>query len=266
MARARGTAAPADRPDTKEVVRQAFLTGMALTIPLVLTLVVLQIALNLVGDAVSPIVAGLELLFGGIAAPDVMVEAATVLTLAALVFVVGYTAEYRAPPGRLSEGFDAMMARIPGLGSVYTGIRRMSEVLLEQDTQSFQEVVLVEFPNEDTYMLAFVTAEPPASVHDAASAGEMQTLFVPLAPNPVMGGFLINRPVDRVHEIDMTVEEGVQAIVTSGTALDPRIEETDAPEMPSLKDAEAFVGDVISGEVLDDAVLSDEGDRGRRRR
>lgn len=238
--------------DTVRTVRQAFITGTALTIPLVLTLVVLQIALNFVGNVVSPIVAGLEFVLGGLPAPDVLVEAATVLTLAGIILAIGLAAEYRAESGRVSDSFDALMARIPGLGSVYTGIRRMSSVLLEQDTDSFQDVALVEFPKEDAYMLAFVTAEPADAIHEAADAGEMQTLFVPLAPNPVMGGFLVNLQADRVHDLEMSVEEGVQAVVTSGTALDPRLDDVDAnaAEMPTLEDAEDVVGDVLDGTVL----------------
>jgi hypothetical protein len=47
----------------------------------------------------------------------------------------------------------------------------------------------------------------------------MLTLFLPLAPNPVMGGHLVHLPEDRVMDVEMTVEEGLQTIVTSGVAM-----------------------------------------------
>jgi hypothetical protein len=47
----------------------------------------------------------------------------------------------------------------------------------------------------------------------------MVTLFMPMAPNPVMGGFVIHVERDRVIDIDLTVEEGVRSIVTSGVAI-----------------------------------------------
>jgi hypothetical protein len=47
----------------------------------------------------------------------------------------------------------------------------------------------------------------------------MFTMFLPMAPNPVMGGHLLHVPDRRVYEVDMTVEEGVQAVVTSGVAV-----------------------------------------------
>jgi len=46
----------------------------------------------------------------------------------------------------------------------------------------------------------------------------MMTLFMPLAPNPVMGGYVVHVPQDRVYDVDMTVEEGIRSIVTSGVA------------------------------------------------
>jgi len=46
----------------------------------------------------------------------------------------------------------------------------------------------------------------------------MVTLFMPMAPNPVMGGHAVHVPTSRVHDVDMTVEEGVHSIVTSGVA------------------------------------------------
>ena len=34
-----------------------------------------------------------------------------------------------------------------------------------------------------------------------------------------MGGYLAHVPADRVHDVDMTVEEGIRTIVTSGIAV-----------------------------------------------
>ena len=227
-------------------------------IPLVLTLVVLQLALNLVAQAVSPIVAGFQLVFGSDEAPQLLLEVVTVGTLAVLILLIGLVAESTSGQGRFSEGFDALMARIPGLGSVYTGTRRMSEVLLEHDTQSFQEVKLVEFPREGAFMLGFLTAEPPETIPEAAGASSMQTLFVPLAPNPVMGGFLTHLPDERVHDVDLTVEEGVQSIVTSGAGIDPRVDEVDAGE-GGIGDAQ-FLDDIDWGSLEPDVLSDDEAD------
>ena len=249
---------PEDGLSTRERFRRAFLTGTALMIPLVLTLVVFQLALNLVSQAVSPIVSGFQLVFGADEAPQLLLEVVTVVTLLAIILVIGFVAEFRSDSGHISETFDALMARIPGLGSVYTGTRRMSEVLLEQDTQSFQEVKLVEFPREGAFMIGFLTAQPPDSIQESADESSMQTLFVPLAPNPVMGGFLTHLPDERVHDVDLTVEEGVQSIVTSGAAIDTRVDDVDAHA--GIADAEFLEGDLIDWDGLESDLLPGEND------
>jgi uncharacterized membrane protein len=38
-------------------------------------------------------------------------------------------------------------------------------------------------------------------------------MFLPLAPNSVMGGFLAHIPEERILDVDMTVEEGIQSSV-----------------------------------------------------
>lgn len=86
----------------------------------------------------------------------------------------------------------------------------------------------------------------------------MQTLFVPLAPNPVMGGFLTHLPDERVHDVDLTVEEGVQSIVTSGAAIDPRVDEVDVAG--GIGDAHFLDGGLIDWEDLGPDVLKDDED------
>lgn len=279
--------APSGDDPSSSLLRRSFVTGLALAVPIVLTLVVLQFALNVVSGFVAPVVAAFEFVFGPDEAPAVVVEVATVATLAVLVLLIGLVGEEGWSDGWVAAEFDAFMSKIPGLGSVYSGTRQVSEMLIEGDTESFQEVKLVEYPREGAFMLGFLTAEPPEAVRtaagvggtgdaagagepvtasdagetvgaadagetatnaegretapnaggtvEAADAGEMVTLFVPLAPNPVMGGFLAFFPADRVHDVDLSVEEGLQAILTSGAAVDPRA----AEEEEAGGDAEA---------------------------
>jgi uncharacterized membrane protein len=209
--------------------------GVAVIVPLVITIYLFKAAFNIVTNALSPVIQLLEwagliegvkdlgfvrlLLRFGVYENVVgfLTELIAVVILVCVVFVIGSLASVRHGE-RLVDTVDYVIASIPGLGSVYRSFRRMGDVLVETDTESFREVKLVEFPHDGTYTLGFLTAEAPPTVRDAAGHGEMQTLFLPMAPNPVMGGFLVNVPTDRVSDVDMTVEEGVQAVVTSGVA------------------------------------------------
>jgi uncharacterized membrane protein len=78
---------------------------------------------------------------------------------------------------------------------------------------------MVEYPTDDSYAIAFVTADTPEYIEDATGHDDMVTLFMPMAPNPVMGGFVISVERERVVDLDISVQEGIQAIVTSGVGL-----------------------------------------------
>ena len=166
-------------------LRRAFVTGTAITVPTTITLILFGAVLDFVSQTISPVVAAVEFVPGTGGVPEILLELLTVAVLLAVVFAVGVVAEGRSgnSPGFTRE-FDEFVAAIPGVGTVYTSVRKMSDVLLESDTESFQDVKLVEFPHDETYMLCFLTAHPPEAVREAVGEDAMETLFLPLAPNP----------------------------------------------------------------------------------
>ncbi len=196
-------------------LRQSLITGTAITIPFILTVIVLGFVLNFVSQTLNPAIWLAEYFEIEVAAP--LVEVTTVLTLLALILLVGIVAEHTNGTW-IVGGFHAAMESIPGVSSIYNSFRRMSDILLESDVESFQEVKIIEFPRDGTYTIGYLTGRPPAELVAAAGHEEMLSIFVPFAPNPVMGGFLIYVPENRVIDVDMTVEESVQAIITSGVA------------------------------------------------
>ncbi|WP_434521640.1 DUF502 domain-containing protein [Halorubrum sp. AS12] len=218
-----------DESSGAELLRRAFLTGVAVVVPAVITLVVLAVAFNAVYNyldvfssavvAVSP-GGGLPLI--GAISRELAIEIATPVVFVAAILVIGVGVESSRYGERAVDYVDEAVERVPGVGSVYQGFRQMSDAMLESDGGNFREVVLVEFPTEDTYTLAFVTSETPAVIADHAdSEGDgMRTLFMPMAPNPVMGGHVVFVPDRRVVDVELSVDEGIRALVTSGVALE----------------------------------------------
>jgi uncharacterized membrane protein len=172
----------------------------------------------------------------------VVVQTLTAAVLGLLILLVGLTAESRYGGGGLATRVEDLLASVPGVGSIYRSIDEISELLLESDTDSFKEVKLVEYPDEGSYTLAFLTAETPEVVREATGHGEMVTLFMPMAPNPVMGGYVVHVSEDRVYDVNMTVEEGIQSIVSSGVAVN----DPDGTDAEPLSDT----GETAGGELL----------------
>ncbi|MFB6198821.1 MAG: DUF502 domain-containing protein [Halobacteriaceae archaeon] len=179
-----GTSIPDDRDDLYAVVREALLTGLAVIVPLLITVYVLTAAVGIITDILSPVV---DLLRGTGIAPAsgrIIVQALAVFLLTVIVVLVGVTTRFQGGQ-RALRYFDLVVERLPGIGTVYKSFRRMSDVMLESDSENFEGVKLVEFPVEGAYTLGFKTTETPDRIKSAASDQTLQTLFLPLAPNPV---------------------------------------------------------------------------------
>jgi uncharacterized membrane protein len=206
--------------------RQAFVTGAAVTLPLIVTLVVLGAVVDFVSQQLDPVVGFFTSVTGLQPASDTALKVVAILSILAAIFCIGVWTERRPNRSGFGAFFDTLVSRIPGVGSLYQSIDEMSGLLLDSDTDSFQEVKLVEFPDKGTYAFAFLTAETPDVVREGVGETEgMITVFLPMAPNPVMGGYVLHVAEEHVFDVDMTVEEGIQSIVTSGVATGRRSDE-----------------------------------------
>lgn len=256
-----------ESPRARDELRNGFLTGVAVIVPLLITLIVLAIAFNyiytyldLFSDVILPFEAQVFVPGVGLIQQEVLVELATPVVLLLLILVVGLTANSSRYGQRAVDYFDYVIERIPGVGSVYESFRQMSDVMLESDDQNFQEVVLVEFPTEGVYTTAFVTSETPETIADPVGRGDMTTLFMPMAPNPVMGGHVVFVPNDRIVEVDMTVEEGIRALVTSGVAVSEATggeAGIPASQLRGLSTFEEVEGRFDPGSIADEARTAD---------
>ncbi|WP_458209317.1 DUF502 domain-containing protein [Haladaptatus sp. NG-SE-30] len=196
-----------------EVLREAALTGVTVVVPLLITVYVLVVLLNFVANVLRPLLEFVSIssiyVLGGV----------TAVTVSALVLTIGFVAH--SPMGeRAIDGFDKAMSQVPGFGTIYRSFRRMGDAMIQSDADHFRDVKLLEFPTDDAYTVAFVTAETPEGIREAAGEDAMTTVFLPMAPNPVMGGFVVNVPDDQLIDVDLTLEEAFRAIVTSGVGID----------------------------------------------
>ena len=209
---------------TRKHLRTRFFTGLAVLVPLAVSAWVLLALVRFLGSTLAPV--GTALRGYGIESDVtvVVLQAASLGILVVFILVIGTVAR-RQIGRRVVDRVDEFLVRVPGLGSVYQTARQMSDLVLdpEDDGAQFREVKLVEFPGQNTYTLGFLTSEsPPDGVVSSARAisGEpdsgYRTLFLPMAPNPVMGGHLTHVPADHVHDVDLEVEEAVQYILTTG--------------------------------------------------
>jgi Uncharacterized conserved protein len=145
------------------------------------------------------------------------------LFMLALFIVIGFIATNWLGK-KLSGLTDTLFARMPVLSSLYSTLKQLFHTFLGENTQSFREVVFVEFPRDGCWSIGFVTGGGP----DGAKAlgKNMVYVFVPTTPNPT-NGFLFMAPRESLRESKMTVEQGLKAVVSMGIASS----ETSATEL-----------------------------------
>lgn len=196
--------------------RQWLLHGVAITLPIVVTLLVLIAVLEFILEMLSPVIVTVAYLWPN-EPPTQLIELTTILALVGLFLLVGLIADL-TPGKHISRMFDSAMANIPGVSTVYMSVRRASDILVDDDSSQFQDVKLIEFPHGDAYALSFLIGDTPESIEGVLGIEEMVTVMVPLGPNPTTNGFIMHMPAENVYDVDLTVEEAIESIATLGVA------------------------------------------------
>lgn len=197
--------------------RDVLLAGSAVVLPILATALIVVFTVSFLSGLLDPLVVVLSpvLPVGSLTA-----KLLALALLVALVVLAGLLVE-RSPAGDVpTRHVDGVVGKLPVIGTVYTSFMEVSQAFLRPDERDFESVKLVEIDGPDRYAIGFVTSETPEAVRTATGCPEMETLFVPSAPNPLVGGDVVYVASDRIVDVDMTVEEGLRAVLTSGAADD----------------------------------------------
>lgn len=108
---------------------------------------------------------------------------------------------------------DRVMGRIPLVRSVYKGTRQLLDSIFSDQSQAFQEVVMVPFPNSESMVIGFVTAEAPVRL--IGDSEKRVSVFIPSTPIPTTGWLLFVED-SKLHRLDMSVEEGMRLVLSGG--------------------------------------------------
>lgn len=119
---------------------------------------------------------------------------------------------------RLWAYSEKAMLHVPFVGSIYKGVKQVSDTLLSGSGNSFRKVLLVRYPHPQAWSLAFQTSVPGEVSRRFDE--EYVAVFIPTTPSPVNGFYFYVRKADTV-ELDMTVDVALRTIVSMGVATTP---------------------------------------------
>ena len=134
------------------------------------------------------------------------------LTLLILLVVGGIASNFAGR--KLVQWGDALVSRIPVVRSIYSSVKQVSDTLFSESGNAFRKAVLVQWPREGVWTVAFVTGAPNGEVA-AYLRDEFVSVYVPTTPNPTGGYFVMLRKSDCV-ELEMSVDSALKYIVSMG--------------------------------------------------
>jgi uncharacterized membrane protein len=133
---------------------------------------------------------------------------------------------------RLLESAESLFDQVPLIKTVYRAIKQILHSLSGDQSQNFQRVALIPFPQERMRCVGFITSV----LRDSVTGDELATVFIPTTPNPTTGYLQIIRRGELV-ELDWSVEEAVQAIMSGGVLRPGRMTMVATEDLHKYKQA-----------------------------
>lgn len=204
-------------------MKKDFFAGLALLLPIVLTIAIITFIVNLLTrpflGMVQEVFRHFELLntsFFFLSSEQLINLIARLLILVSLTIVtllIGFLTSHFVVQSLLKTT-DTLIQRIPLINKIYKALQEVMNTLFSPASTTFSEVVLVPYPYDTTYAIAFVTKDclPEGSDKDHM---DMVSVFLPGTPNPMMGFNLLYRR-EQVIFIDMKVDDALKFLISCG--------------------------------------------------
>lgn len=201
-------------------LRASFLTGLVVVLPIGLTIYFVWAVIGWIDGWILPLIPSPykpDALIRDWFGPDYEFPVRGVGVLVFLVFtiLVGWLAKGLIGRSVIRSGED-LVDRMPVVRSVYGAIKQVAETFFNKKEQSFDKVVLVEFPRAGSFALGFVSTRPKGELAErlAAIGPDMSAVFVGLTP--FTSGMLLFVPTKDLIVMDMGVDDAAKLIVSGG--------------------------------------------------
>jgi len=190
-------------------MKKYFITGLLIWIPIVVTVWVLKFIFDFLDQSLLLLPEAFQTeRWLGVHIPGL----GAILTIA-VVFATGFLAT-NFVGAQLVQLWHGVLNRIPVVNSIYSSVKQISDTLFSSSGQAFRKAVLVRWPHEGAWTIAFLTGTPGGDVANHVPP-DCLSVYVPTTPNPTGGYFVIVKRAD-VVELDMTVDQALKYIISMG--------------------------------------------------
>jgi uncharacterized membrane protein len=189
------------------ILRNYFITGVVVLIPIGFTLYLSKILINL-SSKILP-----ENINPNSYLPYAIPGIEIIISLVFITIVGGLSLSFLGK--KILKLIDDLFKKIPFLRTIYSAILQMTETFSNKENDK-KSVVLIEYPRKGVWAVGFATKENNGEMAEKTKQ-KLINVFVPTTPNPT-SGFLLMFPIDDVIYLNMTFEEASKFIVSAGTS------------------------------------------------
>jgi uncharacterized membrane protein len=217
-------------------VKKYLIAGLLVWLPLAVTIWVLQAVLGLLDGVFVWLLNGSQAVLpeGAHSFIELLrkIPGLGVIVMLIGLLITGVLATNVVGQWALRQGHQ-LLTRIPIVKSIYSSVQQVSDTLFSSSGNAFREAVLVQYPREGAWTIAFVTGKPggEAALH---LPGDYLSIYVPTTPNPTSGFFLMLPRTD-VIALAMSVDDALKYVISMGVvAPSTVIEATPLPLRNSI--------------------------------
>jgi uncharacterized membrane protein len=202
-------------------IRNKFLAGLALALPLIITFVILQFIYSLLHGSSEPIVKWFADLANELAGKSVISTEdprylmatrfiGVLIPIVALI-ALGFMATNFIGV-HIVTAFDRLMLRIPFVSFIYKSLKQVIDSFKTiGGAQSFKRVAYIDYPVPGMRLVAFVTGQ----FTDAKSGKALTSVFIPTTPNPTTGLLLVVDS-EKLTDAPLSIEDAMKLIFSGG--------------------------------------------------
>jgi len=208
-------------------IRNIFITGLLITLPIALTYFILQFLFKNL-DTLSPVFTKVLIYIGAPIPEGYRIPALGLVITLLIVLAVGWFTTNFFGKQIINLG-ESIVEKIPFVRKIYKGSKQVVQSIAHAETSAFRKVVLLEFPRRGMLAIGFVTGSALGEIQEYTRE-DVLNVFVPTMPNPT-SGFLVFAPPEDLTEIDMSIEDGIKYVVSGGIVDTERLKLTDAKDI-----------------------------------
>jgi len=190
-------------------MKKYLITGLLIWIPLVITIWVLKVIFDALDQSLLLLPAELRTEYWlGTHIPGLGAILTVLVVLLTGVFATNFFG------ARLVQLWHQVLHRIPVVNSIYSSVKQISDTLFSSSGEAFRKALLVQWPREGMWTIAFMTGTPGGEVVKHVPP-DCIAVYVPTTPNPT-GGYFVIVPRKDVIELEMTVDQALKYIISMG--------------------------------------------------